>query len=959
MKPTLQPTPQRQLAALAFIAAAGLASASWAQAPAPPPADAGAKTTPPPGRIVTPSGLRLMHEVEGIQEYQLPNGMQLLLVPDDSKSTTTVNLTLRVGSRHESYGETGMAHLLEHLIFKGTPTTKNVWAEFAKRGFRANGTTWVDRTNYFASFTANDDNLRWYVGWLADALVNSFIARADLDTEMTVVRNEMEAGENDPGRILFQRTLSSMYEWHNYGKDTIGARTDVEKVDIANLQAFYRKHYQPDNATLIVSGRFDPTMVHELAAKTFGAIPKPQRTLTPTYTLDPAQDGERTVTVRRIGGTPLIHMAYHMPPGAHPDFAAASLLAQVLGDVPAGRLHKRLVETKLAAGVYTWPAGFAEPGLLLTGAQLGAGQSIERARAAMAAVLDGLGREPGVSPKVGTAKGAARSLAAEPVTAAELVRARRQWLNAWERDFTDPQKIGVEISEAIAQGDWRLYFLKRDQVRKVTLADINRVAAQRLRVDNRTVAIYEPVAKPERAPAPANVDVAALVKDYKGDPNVVTAEAFEATPANLERRTQRSELASGMRVALLPKGTRGRAVQARLALHLGDEKSLRGTDTVASLVGANLTMGAAGLTRQQISDAWDQLRAQVAFAADDQTVTVDIQTVREHLPTVVALVGKLLRQPTFPPESMGETQRQALAAIEAQRKEPQAVVANAVQRHGNPYPKGDLRYAPTFDEMMQDLTSAKRAQLRDFHRRFYSAAKAEFSAVGDHDPVAVKQALEKAFGDWRAPAAGPQPYVRVPTPPVNVAPQRLMLATPDKQNANLHAQLTVPVSDEDADYVPLMVGNFILGGSTNSRLWARVREKEGLSYDVRSTIAWNPFEGNSTWVSTAIFAPQNQPKVEAAWRDELDKSVKQGFTQAELDEARNGLLNRRRLSRAQDEETSSTLRAQLHLRRTYALAQKIDEQLGALTLEQVNAAWKRHFDPNKLVVGWAGDFKAP
>ena len=208
-----------------------------------------------------PAGVQAVTAVEGIEEYRLANGLQLLLVPDDSKPTTTVNLTYHVGSRHENYGETGMAHLLEHLIFKGTPTHPKVWAEFEKRGLAANGSTSFDRTNYTASFSANEQNLDWYVGWLADSMVHSFIARRDLDTEMTVVRNEMEMGENSPQRILYQRTLALMYDWHNYGKDVIGARSDVENVDIGRLQAFYRLYYQPDNATLIVAGSFDSARV--------------------------------------------------------------------------------------------------------------------------------------------------------------------------------------------------------------------------------------------------------------------------------------------------------------------------------------------------------------------------------------------------------------------------------------------------------------------------------------------------------------------------------------------------------------------------------------------------------------------------------------------------------------------------------------------------------------------------
>ena len=450
-----------------------------------------------PRPATLPAGIEEVTRVEGITEYRLANGLQLLLVPDDSKPTTTVNVTYRVGSRHESYGETGMAHLLEHLLFKGTPTTRNVWGEFTRRGLRANGSTWYDRTNYFASFSASDDNLRWYLGWQADAMINSFITRADLDTEMTVVRNEMESGENSPNRVLLQQTMAAMYHWHNYGKSTIGARADVENVDIPRLQAFYRQYYQPDNATLIVSGRFDAPRVLEIVAQSFGPIARPTRVIAPTYTLDPAQDGERSITLRRVGGAPLVYVGYHVPPAASADFAAATLLSQVLGDTPGGRLHKQLVERQLAANTFGFTLALAEPSPLFIGAQLSPTQDVEKARAAIGATVD--------------------SLASEPASNEELERARTQWLNDWDKGFADPERIGVRISEAIAQGDWRLYFLARDNVRKVTLADIRRVAAERLRRDNRTVGIYLPTAQPERAPAPARVDVAALVKGYKGD----------------------------------------------------------------------------------------------------------------------------------------------------------------------------------------------------------------------------------------------------------------------------------------------------------------------------------------------------------------------------------------------------------------------------------------------------------
>ena len=886
-----------------------------------------------------PQGVTELRSVEGITEYRLANGLQVLLVPDDSKPTTTVNVTYRVGSRHENYGETGMAHLLEHLLFKGTPTNKNVWSEFTKRGLRANGTTSFDRTNYFASFSANDENLRWYLSWQADAMVNSFIARADLDTEMTVVRNEFEMGENNPSRVLLQKTMAAMFQWHNYGKSTIGARSDIENVDIPRLQAFYRTYYQPDNATLIISGSFDAAKVLGWVAHDFGAIARPQRVLPTTYTLDPPQDGEREVSVRRVGGSPTVFMAYHVPPGSAPDFAAVEMIANVLGDTPGGRLHKRLVPTQLAAQTFAFAWDLAEPGVLFLGASLAPGQDVARARAEMASVAD--------------------SLRSEAVTAEELDRARTQWLNEWDRGYTDPERIGVALSGAIGLGDWRLYFLQRDAVRKVTLADVQRVAAQWLVPDNRTVGVYVPTAKPERAPQAQRADVAALVKDYRGDATATQVEAFDATPSNLDARTQRSRLPSGLQVALLPKGTRGAAVQARLRLRYGDVDSLKGQETVAAFAAALLDKGGAGLTRQQIADQFERLQASVSFSGSGQVLAVNITTKRERLPAVIELVTQMLREPAFASEALEEVRRQYLASIERQRKEPDALIGNMLARHGNPYPRGDLRHVPTFDEMEQDVRAVGLEQLRAFQQRFYSAANAEFAAVGDLDVAAVSKALASGLGQWGKPALGSATYTRVPEPLVAVAPKRFVEITPDKANANLRAKLALPISDRSPEYAALSMANYLFGLGGNSRLWKRIRETEGLSYDVRSVLDWSAIDDNTSWNLSAIFAPQNQPKVEAAVREELARSIKDGFTQAELDEGRAGLLSFRRLSRAQDAVVARTLANHLYLDRRYAFEQQVDEALGKLTLEQLNAAWRKYIDPQRLVMAWGGDFKQP
>ena len=308
---------------LAFLAAAHFAAAQQptpskpASKPAAKAAPAAAKTSAAPGQPVK------VTSVEGITEYRLANGLRVLLFPDPTKPTITVNITYLVGSRNESYGETGMAHLLEHMVFKGTPNHKNIPQELTAHGARPNGSTWFDRTNYFETFQATDENLKWALDLEADRMVNSYIAKKDLDSEMTVVRNEFELGENDPAGILEERVLSTAYLWHNYGKSTIGAQSDIENVPIERLQTFYRTYYQPDNAVLLVAGKFDEAKTLDLVNRIFGRIPKPTRPLPDFYTLEPTQDGERSVTLRRVGDVQALAAAYHVPSGTDPSSGAA------------------------------------------------------------------------------------------------------------------------------------------------------------------------------------------------------------------------------------------------------------------------------------------------------------------------------------------------------------------------------------------------------------------------------------------------------------------------------------------------------------------------------------------------------------------------------------------------------------------------------------------------------------
>ena len=342
--------------------------------------------------------------VEGITEYMLDNGLKVLLFPDNSAQTITVNITYKVGSRHEGYGEKGMAHLLEHMVFKGTPNHPNIPEELTSHGARPNGTTWYDRTNYFETFNATDENLDWALDLESDRMLNSYVAKEDLESEFSVVRNEFEMGENSPTGVLIDKVISSAFLWHNYGNSTIGNRSDIERVPIDNLKAFYKKYYRPDNSVLMITGKFDADKTLALVEKKFGPLKNPDKPLVDVPTIEPPQDGEKRVVLSRVGDLQLVSALYHTPAGSHEDYAAMAVAEDILTDEPSGRLYKALVDGKKASSLWSFTPFTKEPAFMYINVDVPSDKSLNEAETTLLSLLDELPNNPVTDEEVNRAK---------------------------------------------------------------------------------------------------------------------------------------------------------------------------------------------------------------------------------------------------------------------------------------------------------------------------------------------------------------------------------------------------------------------------------------------------------------------------------------------------------------------------------------------------------------------------
>ncbi len=874
--------------------------------------------------------------VEGVSEYSLPNGLKVIFAPDPSKPVVTVNLTVFVGSRHENYGEKGMAHLFEHMLFKKTKKFADVKAELGKLGGDANGTTWFDRTNYFETFPADDAKLKTAIELEAERLRNAVISRDQLATEMTVVRNEFERGENNPERVLQQRVMSSAYLWHGYGNATIGAKSDIENVPNERLLAFYDLYYQPDNAALIIAGSFDEAKTFKLIADTFGKIPKPKRKLFPTYTREPTHDGETQVTVRRTGGTPVVLAGYHVPGISDADAAAVDLLEKLLGESPSGRLYKALVEPKKAARVGCQSWTFAEAGYFFCSATLNEGGAAGPARDALLSTLEGLVKQP--------------------PTKEEVERAKVATLKDYELLLNDSQRLSWALSETVAQGDWRLFFLMRDRTEALTVDDIKRVAAKYLKAANRSLGEYVPTEKPDRAELPEPADLKPVFAEYKGKAAVAQGEAFDVTPAKIEERVKRGALSGGTKLSLLPKKTRGETVQLHFSFKHGTEKALSGQRVAGDLAASMLLRGSKTKTRQQLKDALDALKANVRIAPAAQGVTVTVEVRRPELAATLALVGEVLKTPAFDAQEFEQLKRDALARYAQQKDDPQTIGHRELRRMLSPFT--DVKhpyYITTVPELIAATNAVKLEELKSYHAKFYGAQSGFIAAVGDFDETELTTQLEKLFGAWKAKEA----YVRIPAPYVALPVRDATIEVPDKPMAFFGAGHVLQLKDSDADFPALYLADYMLGGGfLNGRVPQRLREKEGLSYGAGTHLEAGSQDDFAAIIGYAIYAPQNVTKVEVGFKEEVQLAIDKGFTGKELDAAREGLLKELEGDRANDGQLAAELAQQLELDRTWAFDTALEAQLKKVSLKEINETLKRRVDPAKFSFIKSGDFKS-
>jgi zinc protease len=863
----------------------------------------------------------------GFSSYRLANGFRLILAPFPDAATTRIELLVKTGSKHEGYGETGMAHLLEHMLFKGAGRRPDLKRELTALGATWNGTTNTDRTNFFATVRADPDKIDEAIRIEADRFLRPTFSAADLASEMTVVRNELERNDNDPGSLISRALQRQSFFWHGYGRPTIGARSDIENAPFSALQAFHRRHYRPDNAALIVTGKFDATRVLELSAQLFAEAKNPAAPPPTTWTREDPDRLQQRADIYREGGSTVAAAAWLLPGSSNRQTLAVGLALPALCADSWGSLRRSLVDQrKLALDVACAVQERPEYALLVANAAHGK----DADAASLAAAL----RE------------AVGKFARDGIDAAQLQRVRSARLRRLERARLSPEATANRLSAAEVAGDWRLSFVEQDIVSELTLDEIN--AALRYWIGG--VAPAEVLlhhGQPARMPAPpAPENPRRLIGERDWPAPTLKIDPLPQSTAALAAATQEIPLDDpSATAALISRRTQDGMAWLSIANDFGNVDALRDRLTACQFASNLLAEGGGGIDRAELRRRLEILQARVSHSLG----WISLQAPPENLAPALELLLTVRRAPNLPAAAFERDKAAAIAGLEAAARQPAALAAKQLALRFDNYPAGHPARPRPLDELKRELQALTLDDVRRCSSDFGGRSSLRIGVVGDLGEDDVR-------GFWQALQSLPKaafPYRRIarPTAPTQVDTRDIVVALPRFPNADITGLAILPLRDDADDYLPLALAVRLLGGDAASRLRVRLREQEGLAYSVSASLSASAFDARAGLTIQASVASDQAEKARDILREELARALAEGFSTVEVDAGiRNWQEQRRQSLQSEGAYSQRLLHAQL-TGRDDAWEAARDADIAALTRERVNAALRRHLGQAELV--WA------
>jgi len=867
-------------------------------------------------------GFEFEKEAGGIKEFTMTsNGLTVLIKEDKTAPVATFMVTYRVGSVNEATGHTGATHLLEHLMFKGSKNYKNGKADVIldSIGARTNATTWTDRTNYFGTLPSN--HLETIIKIEADRVRGAIIVEEDRQSEMTVVRNEFERGENSPQRVLDQHIWSMAFQAHPYHHSTIGWKSDIENMPIEKLKEFYDIYYWPNNATVSIVGDVDTKEGLALVKKYFGKIRRSKHEIPTVYTTEPEQEGQRRVVLNRAGQQGVVGVAFKSPPAADKDMAPMIVLGEILGSGKNSRFYKQITDKGLVTSISASPSKFKYEGLFEIYASLTPGTKHEKVEELILEVLEEV-KDSGVKEK-------------------ELQKAKTKLITSRLFSQDGSYAIASGLNEAIASGDWTLYTSYEEKIKKVTLADIKRVANKYLVTQKSTVGYFIP----EVSTGGGLLKGASAHRHHNGPYYFKKEEDLKEAGGFFQKGVEFSEPTEGVFLYTLK---RGKGVVTLNGSMLGGYNYAEQKQQVPSLVVSMLDQGTTNKTKFQISDELESVGARLDFGSGPSRVSFSAKFLSKDTDRVLGLMAEQLQSPSFNEEEFKKVKKRREASL---KRAKESTWNNAFDDFLLSIYGDKHQNTPTDPEKaIKELDKIDIEDLKAFHKKNYGRGSMFVVAVGDVSHESLSKKIKKEFGGWKKSPLVETPENRTGTPTKKVN----YISMKDKTSSDLLYGIALDINEDSPEFLPLSVATRVLGGSFTARLMRKVRVEDGLTYGVYSSITGTTNKSPGAWIAYGTYSPDLLKKGEVSMEGVIEMWIDSGITKEELSNMKSTIIGSTQVGY---DTTSGISRAILSSVVNKGGVKYLDEyanKVESITLEEVNKAIKKHIKFNLLYKVAAG-----
>ena len=868
----------------------------------------------------------------GIDEYRCTlNDLSVLLMEEHSAPVDTFMVTYHVGSRNEAIGHTGSTHLLEHMMFKGSKNFNKekgnpIWTVLQDIGAQVNASTSMDRTNYFELLPS--EYLGSAIAIEADRMRNLFIKDEERQTEMTVVRNEFERGENDPFGTLNKNIWATAYQAHPYHHNTIGWRSDIEGVSTERLREFYETYYWPNNATVTIVGDFNKDVVLQMILDNYGNIPKSPHAIPAMYTTEPEQEGARRFIIKRSGQMGIVGIAHKTPEGLHEDNYAIQILARIFGEGKSSRFYKKIVDKGLATSVSIWDYPFRDNGLFITYMFLTPGTKHEDVEKIILDEYD-LVKEKGVTDEeIARAKG--------------QIRAEQ----GYSRDGS--YSVASNLNESIAIGDWTYYTNYFENINKVTKEDIKRVVGTYLIEDKSTTGYFIPLTgsggggggKPKKPKAHHPYNYTSIPEGNLGSMAVsgvkIADSIVEQTPID------------GIRLLTMKTGVKD-VVTITGSFLGGDVYSPQANMIIANLTASMLDKGTINKSKFEISDKLETVGASISFSSGQHNVRFTAKCLKDEVPLVLGLLAEQLREPAFNKEDLKTLKTRLVGNLKRDKENTQKQAGGAFLR--KLYPKDHPNYSYKIDDRIKMVNDTDSASLKNFHKTYYGLGNMTIVAVGDVNGEEFSAEISKVFDGWKT---SPLKKKESSLTANQISTESEYVTIKDKTSADIYIGLPIGIDRNHDDYYPLMFGTYILGGNFSARLMQTVRDEQGLTYNIQSWVGGVDNGNDGYWLIGGSFAPAMVDKGRDASIEQLNKWLEGGVTQAEVDAKKSTITGSYKVGLATTRGLAGQILTNAERDRPNSYLDDFPDMIKALTVDQVNKVIQKYFDNKKLVFVAAG-----